>query len=420
MNSIALVDCNNFYVSCERVFQPLLNGKPVLVLSNNDGCVVARSSEAKALGIQMGVPLFKIRDLVKQHNIQVFSSNYSLYGDLSHRIMTSLQFFSPVVEIYSIDEAFLELAPSQSNTNYGEEIRRCLKQWVGIPVSIGIAPTKVLAKVATDVAKQSGVGIFCLDQAEAADPILATMPIADIWGIGGRLEKWFTARGISTALQFKQASPELVRKKMGVVGQRLLLELQGISCLPLELIPNPKQETCVSRSFAQAVTTLDELQTAIAFFVSRAAEKLRRQQQTPAVMIIFARTSFFIDQPISISQAIALPTPTHYTPELLKLAHSALKRIFRPHHPYKKAGVIMTGLQSERIVQGNLFEQPRNTERQQRLMLTLDRLNKQFGRETIGFGLFGQQQDWRMKSDLCSPRFTTAWDDLPEVKAGFY
>jgi DNA polymerase V len=420
MNSIALVDCNNFYVSCERVFQPQLNGKPVVVLSNNDGCVVARSPEVKALGVKMGVPLFKIQALVEHHKIQVFSSNYSLYGDLSQRVMTSLQQFSPAVEIYSIDEAFLLLTPHQSHHAYGAEVRRCLKQWIGIPVSVGIAPTKVLAKVAIEVAKRSGIGTFCLNHPEEADFILTTMPIADIWGIGQRLAKWFTARGIFTALQFKQANPALVRKKMGVVGQRLLLELQGVSCLPLELIPNPKQETCVSRSFAQPVTTLEDLQTAIAFFVSRAAAKLRQQGQTAAMMIIFARTSLFIEQPISISQAIALPTPTHYTPELLKLAKAALQSIFRPHYPYRKAGVIMTGLQSEQMVQGNLFEPPQDRERQQRLISVVDQLNRQFGRETVGFGIVGQQQEWRMKSDRRSPRFTTAWDELPEVKAGLF
>ena len=418
MNSFALVDCNNFYVSCERVFQPHLNGKPVVVLSNNDGCVVARSPEVKALGVKMGVPLFKIRELVNRHQIQVFSSNYTLYGDLSQRVMVSLKQFSPLVEIYSIDEAFLGLTANQSHEAYGAAIRQAIKQWVGIPVSLGIAPTKVLAKVAIEVAKQSTTGVTQLSTADAADEILATMPIRDIWGIGQKLEQWFTARGIFTALQFKQASPALVRKKMGVVGLRLLQELQGVSCLPLELLPNPKQETCVSRSFAQPVTTLEDLQTAISFFVSRAAEKLRRQGQTTAVMIIFARTSFFIEQPISISQTVTLPTPSNYTPELLTLAKAALKHVFRPLYPYKKAGVIMTGLQSEKVMQGNLFEAPKSLERHQQLMAVVDQLNHQFGRDTLSFGIVGQQQQWRMKSDRRSPRFTTAWDELPEVQAG--
>jgi DNA polymerase V len=420
MNGIALVDCNNFYVSCERVFQPWLKDQPVVVLSNNDGCVVARSPEVKRLGIQMGVPLFKIRDLVERHNIQVFSSNYCLYSDLSHRVMTSLQRFSPAVEIYSIDEAFLGLTLNQRNPDYGQQIRRTIQQWVGIPVSVGIAPTKVLAKVATDLAKQSELGVFCLDRANQVDPILATMPISDIWGIGRRLEQWFASRGITTALQFKQANPALVRKKMGVVGQRLLMELQGISCLPLELIPRSKQETCVSRSFSQAVTTLEDLQMALTFFISRAAEKLRHQQQTAAVMIIFARTSFFIEQPLSISQTITLPYPTNFTPDLLSFAKVALQQIFQPYYPYKKAGVIMTGLQSECYQQIDLFNQPQNTERQQRLMSVVDKLNHQFGRETISFGMVRQRQHWRMRSDLRSPRFTTDWNALPIVKAGYF
>lgn len=420
MNSIALVDCNNFYISCERAFQPWLQGKPMVVLSNNDGCVVARSPEAKALGIAMGTPLFRIRDQITQHNIHVFSSNYSLYGDLSQRVMASLQQFSPMVEIYSIDEAFLGLTSNQHHSEYGQLMRRVIKQQVGIPVSVGIAPTKVLAKVAMEVAKRSESEVFCLACGEDAEPILRTMPIGDMWGIGQRLTEWFTARGITTALQFKYADSGLVHRKMGVVGQRLRMELHGIPCLPLELIPKTKHETGVSRSFAEPITTLTDLQTAMAVFVSRAAEKLRRQGQLASVMAVFARTSHFVESPMAIFHTVALPAPTNYTPVLLKWSGTILQVIFRPGYLYKKAGVVMSGLQPMSHRQGDLFDQSLSLEREKQLMDVVDQLNGRFGRDTINFGITRKRQDWRTRCTRRSPRFTTCWDELPTVKAGTF
>jgi DNA polymerase V len=418
--NFALVDCNNFYVSCERVFQPHLWGKPVVVLSNNDGCVVARSPEVKALGIKMGVPFFQIRQLVAQHHIQVFSSNYTLYGDLSQRVMTTLANFSPEVEVYSIDEAFMRLTPSQGNlTDYGHQIKATVQQWTGIPVSLGIAPTKVLSKVAMEVAKKTAGGVFHLESPADANEILQEMPVCDIWGIGSRLGYWLETQGIKTALQFKEARPELIQKKMGVVGKRLLLELQGISCLPLELLPSPKKETCISRSFGQPITTLTELQQAIALYVGRAAVKLRHQQQVATGMIIFAHTSRFIDEPQSSSMVVNLPTGTNFTPELLKYASAALQKIYVPNCPYKKAGVIMTGLHSDNERQGFLFEQPRDLDRELHLSQIVDRLNQRYGAETMTFGLVGQGQAWRIRSNQRSPRFTTRWDELPKGKAGW-
>jgi DNA polymerase V len=418
--NFALVDCNNFYVSCERVFQPHLWGKPVVVLSNNDGCVVARSPEVKALGIKMGVPFFQIRQLVAQHHIQVFSSNYTLYGDLSQRVMTTLANFSPEVEVYSIDEAFMRLTPSQGNlTDYGHQIKATVQQWTGIPVSLGIAPTKVLSKVAMEVAKKTAGGVFHLESPADANEILQEMPVCDIWGIGSRLGYWLETQGIKTALQFKEARPELIQKKMGVVGKRLLLELQGISCLPLELLPSPKKETCISRSFGQPITTLTELQQAIALYVGRAAVKLRHQQQVATGMIIFAHTSRFIDDPQSSSMVVNLPTGTNFTPELLKYASAALQKIYVPNCPYKKAGVILTGLHSDNERQGFLFEQPRDLDRELNLSQIVDRLNQRYGAETMTFGLVGQGQAWRIKSNQRSPRFTTHWDELPKGKAGW-
>jgi DNA polymerase V len=413
---IALVDCNNFYVSCERVFQPRLRGKPVVVLSNNDGCVVARSTEVKALGIPMGAPFFKIRPLIEQHQVQVFSSNYSLYGDLSQRVMESLRCFSPQVEVYSIDESFLYISPNHDPIAVGLQIRETVDRWTGIPVSLGIAPTKVLAKVAIEVAKKSGSGIFYLENAAQADDILRTMPVRDIWGIGSRLGKWLELQGIHSALAFKEANSAVIKKKMGVVGQRLLLELQGVSCLPLELVPSPKQETCVSRSFREPVTSLLELQQAIGFFVSRSAVKLRRQKQVATGMIVFASTSRFIDDPVSSSIVVNLLSGTSFTPELLKLAHGAVKQLYQPGCPYKKAGVIMVGLHSEDERQGNLFEQPVDRLQPNRLIEVVDQLNLKLGAETITFGLVGQGQGWRMKADRRSPRYTTRWEELAVVR----
>ena len=419
---VALVDCNNFYVSCERVFQPKLWGKPVVVLSNNDGCVVARSPEVKALGVAMGVPFFKIAPLVRKHDIQVFSSNYALYGDLSNRVMTTLEQFSPEVEIYSIDEAFINLSNfAQMNlSEYATSIKETVRQWTGIPVSIGIGPSKVLAKVATEVAKKTELGVYHLESAEQADEILSKMPVRDIWGIGSRLNKWLNTQGILTALQFKQANEGLIQKKMGVVGQRLLLELKGYSCLPIEVMPNPKQETCVSRSFAKPVTNLGELKEAITLYLSRAAEKIRNQKQRANILIVFIRSSIYSEQPVSRSLAITLPTASNYTPELLAHALGSLETIYLPNYQYKKAGVILSGLQPESIRQCNLFETERDLQSQENLIAVVDQINRKYGAETLTFGIVGKKQSWRMRSKNRSWRFTTKWDELPLAKAGYW
>ncbi|WP_373538699.1 Y-family DNA polymerase [Chamaesiphon sp.] len=426
--SIALVDCNNFYVSCERVFQLRLRGQPIVVLSNNDGCVVARSPEVKALGVSMGVPYFKIQELVRQHQIHVFSSNYALYGDLSNRVMLTLGYFSSEIEVYSIDEAFMRLSPHFGDSiEYGSQIRSTVQQWTGVPVSIGIAPTKVLAKVAIEVAKKSSRGVFALASAEQADEYLAKMPVRDIWGLGSRLGHWSATQGISTALEFKQARPKLIVKKMGVMGRRLLLELHGFSCLPIETESKPKQETCVSRSFGQPVTSLPELKQALALYVNRAAEKLRRQQQVATEMTIFANTSRFIEHPHSSSKTVKLPSGTNFTPELLGYAIAALSQIYLPNCPYKKVGVVMSGLHSEQMRQGNLFDlletiqtsQSRDLERERLLCEIVDRLNSRYGAETVTFGLVGKSQGWRLRCDRRSPRFTTCWSELPVVKADY-
>ena len=415
---IALVDCNNFYASCERVFQPQLQDQPIIVLSNNDGCVVARSAEAKALGIAMGVPHFKIKHLVDRHRIRVFSSNYALYGDLSARVVEVLRQFSPAVEVYSIDEAFVRLDDTKSLTAYASEIKTTVEKWTGVPVSLGIAPTKVLAKVAMEVAKKSATGVFYLETADRADEILHQMLVTDLWGISTRWGEWLYSRGYLNALTFKQARSGLIRQKMGVVGERLLLELNGFSCMPIVTEPKPKRSTCVSRSFGQTVSSFDELKEALAHYVSRAAEKLRRQQQVATAMMVFAKTSRFIDLPQSHSLKMKLPTGTNYTPELLGYAIAMLREIYTIGCPYKKVGVVMLGLHSDSFRQGCLFERGRDLERERRLCTVVDALNRQFGKGTVTFGISGKQQGWQLRCDRRSPRFTTRWDELLVVRAG--
>src|SRR2546428_11886799 len=295
----ALIDCNNFYVSCERLFQPTLLGKPVVVLSNNDGCVIARSDEAKALGIPMGLPAFKLANLVKEHSIEVYSSNYTLYGDLSARVMTTLTQWAPAVEVYSIDEAFLQfsLVPPNALTAYGQSIRATIQQWTGIPVSIGIGPTKTLAKLANRLAKRSPeaqgvVALTCPSQIEAT---LSQTLIEDIWGIGSGYTRRLKAHEIRTALQLRDVNDRWVRQELGIVGLRLVWELRGISCLPLELCPPPKQSLMVSRSFGRPITTLTEMREAVATDTTRAAEKVRRYQRAAGVVTIFVTTNRFAE-----------------------------------------------------------------------------------------------------------------------------
>src|SRR5215475_13662811 len=341
----ALIDCNNFYVSCERLFQPTLLGKPVVVLSNNDCCVIARSDEAKAHGIPMGLPAFKLADLAKQHSIEVYSSNYTLYGDLSARVMTTLTQWTPDVEVYSIDEAFLQfsLVPPDALTAYGQAIRATIYQWTGIPVSIGIGPTKTLAKLANRLAKRAGEaqGVVALTSPSQIEATLAQTPIEDIWGIGRGYTRRLHAHEIRTALQLCHVSDRWVRQELGIVGLRLVWELRGISCLPLELCPPPKQSLMVSRSFGRPITTLVEMREAVATYITRAAEKLRRYHVAAGVLTVFLMTNRFADEPqYSNSVTMSLPVATQDTAELIKYALRGVEQISREGYRYQKAGVI--------------------------------------------------------------------------------
>ncbi|MEM8780545.1 MAG: Y-family DNA polymerase [Cyanobacteria bacterium P01_G01_bin.49] len=422
--AIALIDCNNFYVSCERVFNPALVGKPVIVLSNNDGCAVARSQEAKDLGIAMGVPYFKIKSKVDKHSIQVYSSNYVLYGDMSSRVMATLSHFSPEVEIYSIDEAFVDLSwlSNSEIEPYARQIRATVMMWTGIPISIGIAPTKTLAKIANRVAKRNHQhqGVFVYPQIKSQqEDILKAIAVEDVWGIGRQYSKWLHSLAITEALSLRDTPEWIIQQKMGIVGIRLIRELDGISCIPLELAPKPKKATCVSRSFRHSVKTLAQMKEAVSTHTTSAAAKLRQQKQSTTAITIFILTNRFKDNYYSNSVTLPLPVATNRTPELIHAALRGLEVIYRDGYEYKKAGVIMQGLQPEGIMQSNVFLQGYESERQQRLMETIDRLNDRFGKNTVSWAASGINRSWVTKRDKVSPRYTTNWNELPIVKASF-
>jgi DNA polymerase V len=416
----ALIDCNNFYVSCERLFQPTLHGKPVVVLSNNDGCVIARSDEAKALGIPMGLPAFKLTDLLKEHAIEVFSSNYTLYGDLSARVMTTLAQWAPAVEVYSIDEAFLQCSPLPLDalTAYGQSMRATIQQWTGIPVSIGIAPTKTLAKLANRLAKRSvdAQGVLTLISASAIEATLSQTPVEDIWGIGPGYTRRLKAHDIRTALQLRDANDRWIRQQLGIVGQRIVWELRGISCLPLDFCPPPKQSLMVSRSFGRPITMLTEMREAVATYTTRAAEKLRRHHVAAGVLTVFLMTNRFTDEPqYSNSVTIPLPVATQDTAELIRYALRGVEHLFRESYRYKKAGVILTELVPGHQVQTHLFDQ-HDRERSQRLMAALDAINMQWGAGTVRYAAAGLRPQWITRCGHRSPRYTTRWEELVVVR----
>ena len=422
---IALADANSFYCSCEAVFNARLRHQPVIVASNNDGCCVARNAEAKALGIPMGAPLFKIREVLTTHDVQVFSSNYALYGDLSSRVMAVLGTFAPEQEVYSIDESFLRI-PEFAHagvTAYAHKIRNTVFQWVGIPVSIGLGPTKTLAKIANHIAKKQPIygGVFDISDAGVAEDVLATFPVKKIWGIGPQYEKWLRGQGIETAQQLRDAPEGVIRKKMGVVGVRMQLELRGLSCLPLELVAKPKKETCVSRSFGQPITELVDLQEAIAAYSARVAEKLRHQGQIAEAMLVYARTNPFKPRYYTQSVTIQFPVATQDTIEIVAAARRAVEEIYQPGLKFKKAGVLMLGLGPEHQVQGHLWVKPADSPQRNRLLEVMDQINQRFGQGAIRIAACGLGPTWRMQSKWrwsqtslrLSPYYTTRWDELP-------
>lgn len=413
----ALFDCNNFYVSCERLFDPKLIGKPVVVLSNNDGCVVARSNEAKALGIPMGAPLFKYREQIEANRVVVRSSNYSLYGDISHRVMTILAQFSPHIQVYSIDEAFLYLEGVDFEA-VAKEARKQVLQWTGIPISVGIAKTKTLAKVANHIAKKNPLhqGVCFLESPLKIDAALHNLPVTEVWGIGRQYGIKLNQHGIFTAEAFRSASDEWIRKQMGVVGLRMAMELRGISCLPLEEVSSPKKSICTSRAFGKPVVELSTLCEAISSYTSRAAEKLRRQRSAASMLIVFAEKHPFLMKN-SVYAKIILDEPSDYTPLLIHAAKKALLSFAEEGTAYRKVGVILDGLVPSRCYQRDLFaEHPVSVEKQRSVMSVVDSINRRYGKKVIKTAAEGvSQNEWTMRQDRRSDRYTSCWDELLKI-----
>jgi DNA polymerase V len=438
--AIVLIDGNNFYASCEAVLDPGVIGRPLVVLSNNDGCIVSRSAEARALGIPMGAPYFQVQRQLQQHQVIVRSSNYGLYADMSQRLMATLEPWVEELEVYSIDEAFgrLRRPPAQAGerdnlgggragpdlTAWGLALRQRVRRDLGLPVAIGIAPTKVLAKLANRIAKQDPQyrqqGVFDLAAVADPDPWLEAVAIEEVWGIGRQLSRWCRLRGIANARQLRDMPPGELRRRCGVVGLRLQLELRGSSCLPLVEAAPAKQETCVSRSFSTPITTRAELREAVATYLSRAAEKLRRQQQRAGAITVFVRSSPFDGTAFySNAATVVLPLASQDTAVLLKAALPLTDQLFRPHKPLRKAGVLLQGLQPETLLQHHLLA-PLSTEEQARreaLMAAVDGLNRRFGRGTLQWAACGLSPAWTMRRSRLSRAATTRLSDVPVVRA---
>lgn len=412
----ALVDCNNFYVSCERVFNPKLAGRPVVVLSNNDGCIISRSEEAKAIGVRMGAPLFQAQALLDAHGAAVFSSNYALYGDMSRRVAETLETFTPDIELYSIDEAFLSLDGRGAGRlgDTGREIRERVERWTGIPVCIGIAATKTLAKVAVEIAKHSrkAQGVVNLFESAYLEHALARVKVEAVWGVGPGYARRLKAAGIKTALDLRDADARRWRGRAGVVLERIIHELRGVSCLPLELCPPPRRSLTVSRSFGSPVESLSELREAVALYATRAGEKLRRGTLVADALVVFLATSRFAGEPFHApSAAVTLPCPTSSTADLIREAHRALDKIYTPGYSFKKAGVMLAGLTPAPLVQQSLFT---STERADRLTAAIDNINARMGGRVVRYGALGLKKRgrWQTVCERRSPRCTTRWDEL--------
>ena len=418
--SIALIDCNSFYVSCERMFNPKLLGKPIVVLSNNDGCIITRSNEAKQLGIKMGEPYFKAKKIIIENNVQVFSSNYSLYGDISERVMEILLKFSPDVEIYSIDEAFLSFKGFKISElrDYCLHIRDIIKQWVGIPVSIGVSSTKTLSKVANHLAKNNPElkGVCILKDSKKIEEVLKRIEIGNVWGIGRRLSKFLNIKGIKTAKQFVDLDQRWVRKNMGVVGEKTQMELKGISCLDLELLPSTRKSCCVSRSFSQPIANIKELVESIASYGSRVAEKIREENLTSQLMCVFVLTNHFNKKEKQYSNSIRLQLdfPTNNTSLIVKKAVEGIRKIYKSGYRYKKAGIILYELHDASSVRGLLDY---NRDQSELLMKSLDEINFRYGSSTLKLAAEGMEKKWSMKRKKISPCYTTRFDELMIVKS---
>ena len=418
-NSIALIDCNNFYASCERIFNPKLIGRPIVVLSNNDGCIITRSAEAKKLGIKMGDPYFKAKKIIDKNKVKVFSSNYSLYGDISQRVMETLAHFATDIEIYSIDEAFLNLNDFKNYELdiYCRHIRNVVKQWIGIPVSIGISSTKTLSKIANNLAKKNKKyeGICILKSWLDINEALKITPIEDVWGIGRRLSSFLKKYSVNTAYDFIQLDKGWVRKNMGVVGEKTFLELCGVSCIELDLIPSDKKSCCVSRSFSKPIEKIYDLEESVSSYATRVSEKIREEGLVADSMSVFVLTNYFNrrEKQYSNSIKLQLPYPTNNSIEIVKRALEGVRKIYREGYRYKKAGVTLYGLSKANQTKSLLDYDRANSDS---IMNTIDKINERYGGSTIRLASEGIGREWRMKRKNVSPCYTTKFDELAEVK----
>ena len=416
---IGLVDCNSFYVSCERLFNPKIRRKPVVVLSNNDGCIISRSNEAKALGIKMGEPYFKAKDIIIKNNVNVFSSNYSLYGDLSRRVMRTLKRFNSDIEVYSIDEAFMDLSnfSDKEIEEVGKEIRSTVLKWTGIPTSIGIAKTKTLSKVANHIAKKTKAGVTSLIGIENLDPILEKVEINDVWGVGRQLTKFYQKNGIYNAKQLKNKSNTWIKKCSNVLSSRTAMELRGISCIELEKTTSKRKSCVVSRSFGKRVENFQELKEAVASYCLNASEKLRSENLVAKALTVFIRTSPFQRNfgYYSNSKTIDFPIATNNSIETVKTAITILESIYKNGYRYQKAGVMFSGLSDENSKE-NLFASEKD-EKINKLMRSIDKTNFRFGRRTLSIASAGIRKKWFMKREHSSKIDTADFYCIPTIKA---
>jgi DNA polymerase V len=414
----ALVDCNNFYVSCERIFNPSLEGLPVVVLSNNDGCIISRSNEAKALGLKMGEPVFKRKDVIEKHNVKVFSSNYALYGDISHRVMTILRDYSPMIEIYSIDEAFLDVTGiSEQLKDYGERIRSDMLKKLGMPIGVGFGATKSLAKVANKIAKKRD-GVFVIETERDRDWALRNTPIEDVWGVGRRYAVLLKRHNINTAFEFTQLNTEWIRGNMTVVGHRLKEELKGNPCIAIETMMPPKKNIATTRAFGKKLSDIEPLREAVSSHATTCAHKLRRQKSVARYLTIFIHTDPFSETQkyVSKSVTITLPIASNSDSILAKAALFGLKNIFQKGLLYKKAGVIVSGISTHSAIQGNLFENF-DTDKLNAVSQVTDYLNARYGKKTVSIAVMGSSKEWKLKQEKLSPGYTTRWEDILDVNA---
>ena len=417
----ALVDCNNFYASCERIFQPTLEGKPIAILSNNDGCVIARSNEAKTLGLPMGAPAHKFSSFFSQHNVKVFSSNYPLYGDMSQRVMEVLRQFTPEVEVYSIDEAFLHFEGFQhyDMERYAQQMRKRVRKWTGMPVSIGLGPSKGLAKVANRIAKKFADkthGVYVIDSEEKRIKALRWLPISDVWGIGRQHARRLAFQNIATAYDFTQLSDDWVRKHMSVVGLRLKKDLEGTATLPMELVPSPKKAIATTRSFEFLIDSYEELRERISTYATLCAEKLRHQNSSCHAIYVFVRSNPFMPNlpQYRNGMLVSMPFASHSSLTISAYALKGLERIYKGGIQYKKAGVMVTGIVPQNTQQLTLFD--KEDARHHALMSSIDQLHRKYGPHKIKLGNQDLNRTFKMKQAHLSPRYTTDINDIITVK----